>query len=106
MRFTLVNVIAFASLVAVALLWSQPFVLLLALSTLSFGALFIERSKQAFILYALCAVLGSAAEAFAVAFGAWSYATPQFVGIPFWLIPLWGLAGVYIAALSTFLGRR
>ena len=106
MSFVLANAIAFASLVSVVVLWPMPFVLFFALCSLSIGALFIERSKRTFIVYALCAVLGAAAEAIVIFFGAWSYATPQFFGIPWWLIPLWGLAGVYIAALSEFLGRR
>ena len=105
MRFLIINAIAFASLIVVAALWTYPFVVLIALAVLSAAALLVERSRSAGVLYVLCGVLGSSAEAFAVAFGAWSYATPQVLGVPLWLIPLWGLAGIYVAAVSRFVRR-
>lgn len=51
----------------------------------------------------LCAALGPAAEMIAIALGAWTYAVPQFVGIPFWLAPLWGVASLFFINLAKIL---
>ncbi|MHC4472030.1 MAG: hypothetical protein ACYS99_13815 [Planctomycetota bacterium] len=56
------------------------------------------------------AVLGPVAEIIAVEFGAWTYATHDFLGIPLWLPVGWGLATLLIKRISEGLlelkGRR
>lgn len=46
------------------------------------------------------AVLGPIAEIVAVRFGAWSYHTPDFLGVPIWLPIAWGLATLIIKRIG------
>ena len=50
------------------------------------------------------AILGPTAEAAAIHAGAWTYAHPDFLGIPYWLPVAWGLACLLIRRLSASLG--
>lgn len=104
-QILIVNAIAFFSLVAVVMLWQHPLWLFLSLSVLLIGSLMVSRSKQIVVLAILGAVLGPMAEIVAVHSGAWSYALADVLGVPFWLFPLWGLAGVYIAQMAQLLDR-
>lgn len=46
------------------------------------------------------ACLGPTAEIVAVHYGAWTYHTPDFLGIPLWLPVAWGLAALLIKRIS------
>lgn len=39
-------------------------------------------------------IFGALAEIIPAALGAWTYATPQLLTIPYWLPLVWGLAGI------------
>ena len=40
--------------------------------------------------FVIVVIVGPIAEIVAIHFGAWTYANPSFLGIPIWLIPLYG----------------
>ena len=56
----------------------------------------MNKSKQEIKTFVFCAFFGAMAEAFAIIFGAWTYGNPNFIGIPIWLIILWGIASVFM----------
>lgn len=93
------GLLAIASLGVVSAFWSEPVMLFVLLMLLSGVALSWRASKLKLIVYLVCVVWGPLAEAVAISFGAWTYASPQFFGIPFWLAPLWGLAGLFIVGV-------
>jgi len=62
--------------------------------------LLILKSKKLALAYVLIAIGGPFVEVMAVYFGAWQYTLPTFIGIPVWLIPAWGNAG--IIAISVY----
>jgi hypothetical protein len=49
-----------------------------------------------FYLFFVAGVFGAFAEVVAVLFGAWTYAVPSPIGIPYWLPLLWGLAALFL----------
>ena len=65
---------------------------------LAAAILVVRRERTTIILMASGAVLGPVCEALPVAQGAWSYATPQVLGMPIWL----PLAYALFAALTSF----
>ena len=81
----------------VALSRSTPLVILAGL-ILAAAILVVRRERTTIILMASGAVLGPVCEALPVAQGAWSYATPQVLGMPIWL----PLAYALFAALVSF----
>ena len=56
----------------------------------------ILKSKKVLAIFVLAGVGGSFVELTAVWLGNWSYNLPSFAGIPIWLIPAWGNAGIII----------
>ncbi len=64
--------------------------------------LFVNRAKRELKIFLFCGFSGALAEAFAVFFGPWSYANPDFIGVPFWLFILWGIASVFIVRVYLF----
>jgi len=91
-----------SSLLLVGFLWDSPYILLIVMM-----ALFVVSNYTMNWKYLktsiVCAVLGPAAEVIAIALGAWTYSVPQFVGIPFWLAPLWGVATLFFINLAKIL---
>jgi uncharacterized membrane protein YoaT (DUF817 family) len=65
-------------------------------------ALFYRRSRIMVPVFIFGMVFGTFAEVFAVHLGAWSYASPDFLGVPIWLFVLWGNAGLlfYMVAME------
>lgn len=88
--------VAILSLVFICTLYGHPYILLLALTALSAVFLLLHKKMAYLYVFAITAFFGPLAEAVAIYFGAWTYAIPQFIGIPVWLPVLWGLAGVFI----------
>lgn len=88
------------------LLYTHSIVLTALLLVL--GALVIVRhdSKKLVKVWVLVALFGTVCDIFGSYFGAWAYASPDFLGITFWSPVLWGLAGVYIAVLSAALEQN
>ena len=93
--------LALTSLVATAFLYSQPSLLFIVLLALGMIHLWAYWSPGHLKLYIFSFFLGALAEAFAIYFGAWTYPFPDIIGVPFWLAPLWGLAGTYLHFMGT-----
>jgi hypothetical protein len=89
-------VIAIITLSAVAFGWKNPLILTVCLIFLSALMLILYNNKEDFYLYIISGMAGAIVEAIAIAFGAWQYAFPQFIGIPYWLPFLWGIAALFI----------
>ncbi|MFH1591700.1 MAG: hypothetical protein ABIC95_07305 [archaeon] len=102
-------VLAFVSLIGVSLLWDNPLILTLALIMLSAVMMFASREKHDIYLFAIAGLSGAIAEMMAIWSGAWQYAFPNLLGIPYWLPFLWGFAALFIRRMSleidSFLGR-
>lgn len=98
--FAYTYVLAIISLLTVSLLWDMPVFLTTLLIFISGMMLSVWKSRDDLILYASCGITGALAEAFAIKFGAWTYAFPNIGGIPFWLPFLWGIAALFIKRIS------
>src|SRR5262245_61431706 len=68
------------ALVSVCSFWQSPVFLTSILFVLSCIVLISKRNQQDFVIFLTCGALGALAEIFVVAFGAWSYSLPQFLG--------------------------
>ncbi len=93
-------VFAAISLLSVSYYWSEPVLLTVFLIMLSSLMLLVWRSKEDLVLYVTCGTLGAMAESFAIGFGTWFYAFPNFKNIPYWLPFLWGMAALFIKRIS------
>ncbi len=100
--FGLVQYFSFAivAITLVSLLWSKPFLLLVVILVVSALTLLQKKEMRELKLFIVISLGGAFAETVAIYFGTWSYALPQFIGIPLWLFPIWGLAGVFIKRLA------
>ncbi len=96
------GLIAISSLISVALLWKYNFILTIALIILAILMLLMNKSKQEIKTFIFCAFFGAMAEAFAITFGTWTYGNTSFIGIPIWLIVLWGIASVFMVRVYLF----
>jgi len=94
-----------AVFVVVAALWRQPLLTLLLTAVISL-AMNVITGWRYIRSYLICAVLGPLAEVVCVHFGAWSYAKPQFSGIPIWLPLVWGMAGVFFVDIAEAIGEK
>lgn len=92
--------IAFLSLVVVAFFWDRPLLATGLMIIVSILMLLVRRSKEDLLLYFFCALAGALSEAFGIAFGAWTYAFPNLIGIPYWLPFLWGIAGLFVKRIE------
>ena len=63
--------------------------------------LLIYNNKEDLYLHIISAIAGALAEAIAIAFGAWTYAFPQIIGIPYRLPFLWGIAALFVKRVIT-----
>ena len=91
-----------------ALAWLYPHTLVLAAVFLVLigAALVIDRRPGDAWIVVGGAVLGPLAEGIAVAFGAWTYAASDTVGLPLWLPPAWGLATLLVKRITEIFGPR
>ena len=92
--------LAVLAIVVVSAFWDRPLLLTGLMIGVSVLMLSVWRTKQDVLLYIMCGIAGAAAEAVAIAFGAWTYAFPNFVGIPYWLPFLWGVAALFVKRIS------
>ena len=90
------SLIALLTLFSVTFLWQYPLILNLLCLVYSGVTLYLFKSRSGFFYFLLFGLLGAGSEVLVVQFGAWKYANPDFLGIPFWLILIWGIAGIYI----------
>jgi hypothetical protein len=84
------------ALVSVCSLWQSPVLLTAILLFLSCAVLIGKRNQQDLVIFLICGAMGALAEILVVAFGAWSYSMPQFLGIPYWLPLAWGISALFI----------
>ena len=98
----LTDIIGVLSLLSVVYLWKYNTFLTTILMLLSTLMLLIKKSKKEVKIFLFGAFFGSIAEAIAVSSGAWYYKNPSFIGIPIWLILLWGIASVYIVRIYQY----
>ena len=64
----------------------------------------IKKSKGETTFFIFGGIFGAAAEMFSIHFGAWNYNSPNMYNIPVWLIPLWGIAAIYMSRIRKHLG--
>jgi hypothetical protein len=93
------------SILSVWFLWKNPDRLTLVLLVLSFLELIAIKSKKVLIIYIFCGICGGVVESIAVYLGIWEYSLPTFYFVPFWLMPLWGNAGIFIVCFYKLLGK-
>lgn len=96
-QFSIASFFALASLVLVILFYENTALLTLLLFLLSIVGLYIHHTRKFFKVFIFSLFFGAIAEIVAIHFGAWSYAVPDFAGIPYWLPFLWGFAGLYLS---------
>lgn len=90
------------SLIFVGLFWKNN-LLTLTLLILSSIILLYKAKKEEYILFILCAISGAIAEIIAITGGAWTYNNNSFLGIPYWLPILWGIAGIFMYRVGRIL---
>ena len=95
-QYILTFFIGISALISVALLWEKNLILSITLIILSALMLLLKKSKREIETFIVCAIAGGVAESFAIVFGVWQYGNPNLFNIPFWLIPLWGIAAIFI----------
>jgi len=79
------------------------FILLLVLYLLF--SLYIELDIQLIIIYLVLSVICVLTESFFINFldNTWEYKKPDIIGIPYWLVPLWGIAILLIVQCKKLL---
>lgn len=97
--FAKTSALAAASLILVSLLYAESALLTGLLLLIAALMLSLRYSKNELLLFITTGILGPVAEMVGMRTGAWGYALPDFWFIPFWLPPLWGLAGIFVVRL-------
>lgn len=62
-------------------------------------------SRKLSLIYVLCAFSGAFFESICIYLGIWKYSLPNLFGIPLWLAPGWGNAGIFIVCFYKLLGK-
>jgi hypothetical protein len=93
-------ILALATIISVTRLWEKNLTLTLVLLLISALNLSIWKGEKYIYLYVVAGILGALSEAYAISYGVWTYANPDFIGIPMWLPFLWGEASLFIISLS------
>ncbi len=108
MKKQIINgIIAISSLLFVSFFYQKTTLLFILLLLLSVSILSINYSKNIMKLYTFSLFFGALSESFAVYKGAWVYTkTDTFLHIPFWLFPLWGIAGVFLVQTYRYIQRK
>jgi uncharacterized membrane protein YoaT (DUF817 family) len=101
----LMGICALATLAIVVLFHDNLIYSVLLLATISACMLALERDKASVIVYVFCFIFGALAEIIAIYFGAWTYSSQQFAGIPFYLSFVWGNAGVFIKSFNELIKK-
>ena len=94
------RVFGVTALISVCIFWQSPALLTVILMSLSCVVLIGKRNRPDLIVFLTSGALGAIAEILVVAFGAWSYSVPQFLGIPYWLPLAWGLSSLFIRRIA------
>ncbi len=100
----LVMILAACAIVA---LWRAPLVLTGALCVLAFLKRLLFPIRFEVLWFVVVGYMGAYAESLiAQTGGAWSYAQPQFGGIPIWLPAIWGLTATALLTAYSAISER
>jgi hypothetical protein len=88
------TIFTISSIVAIWIFWQNVLLLTFVLLALAIMELLVLKSKEIVLAYFLIIFGGVLTEIVAVYLGAWQYTLPSFWGIPLWLLPAWGNAGI------------
>ncbi|MFA5987395.1 MAG: hypothetical protein WC797_01960 [Candidatus Paceibacterota bacterium] len=106
LSFTRYGVFALLNLAIISFYGSSQYFAALLIFVLSLAVLFAEGNKKLFFLYVVSAICGPVAEMIAVYTGHWTYAVTFIFGVPSWLFPLWGNAGLFVVATWSYISKR
>ena len=98
-------VYALLNLVLTVLFYDKILFLTMLLIILAIVGHFIWKSKITLIIWGVWAIGGPLTEVICIYFGVWSYSYSSFLGIPLWLILLWGNTAAYIYEFSKLISR-
>jgi hypothetical protein len=105
MEFVLLLLIYALCIALTSVLWAHPAILTGCYVLVSVLTLLKWHTQADLVAYAAAAVLGPLGEAFAVYYGAWTYAKSGPL-IPTWLPLLWGVAGFFLRRLTWIMTSR
>jgi len=88
------TIFTIGSIVSIWLFWQNVFLLTFILVCLAIMEFVVLKKKEVIIAYFIIMFGGVMTEMVAIHLGAWQYTQPSFLGIPFWLLPAWGNAGI------------
>lgn len=88
------------SIITVLMFYRRIIVTFIILVVISVVGLIKWKSKATLLVYVISAICGPVSEILAIHFGVWSYSYSTMLGIPIWLIPLWGATAAYIYQLG------
>jgi uncharacterized membrane protein YoaT (DUF817 family) len=91
--------LGFATLYATVALWQNSPLLMLCLAVMGALILWFGYKNRAHIIYPFGFLIGAIAEILGTSSGAWEYAKPEFMGIPYWLPFVWGIAAVFLVGI-------
>jgi hypothetical protein len=94
--YILIDILSILTLFFVVYFWKYNLLLTALLFLIGIVMLFILKSLKKIIIFISCGVMGAIAEIIAIGSGAWFYSNSDFLGIPYWLIPLWGIAALFM----------
>lgn len=96
MTYMVINLLSILTLIFVILLFEKNFILTFLLILIGLVMLFILKSLKKVTIFFSCGIMGAISEIIAVSNGVWTYSNPNSFGIPLWLIPLWGIAAIFM----------
>lgn len=99
-NFFLTIPLAVLTLLIPSFFGTQAVIATALLLIVGFVMLALKWNKRSVLLYIAVAIGGPIAESIAIYFGAWAYAQPDFLGMPFWLPFVWGNASIYMLRLK------
>jgi len=95
-KISIAVLVYIAVVFTVSRFWQQPNLVLGISALLAMIVISLKPNRETFTAFILGGLLGSFTESICIHFGAWSYTSPQFLGIPLWLPIVWGIAAVII----------
>lgn len=100
--------IAIGSLFSVIILWKYTIILFVVLLIFALLLLMMKKSQYELKTFLFCWFFGAICEGIVIYFSnAWQYSQPDILGIlPWRLILLWGIAGVFMGRVYTFLKEK
>ena len=105
----LMSFLAYATFLATNRLWRNPLLACSALLAIGLLMAYVSRKKGILPAYPIALITGTVFEIICISSGAWSYSSPDLMGIPLFLFCVWGNAGLYLLdthrRLESLLGK-